>query len=74
MKFRDAQAALDHAQRAVELTQWKEASFIDTLAEAHFVNGHYQQAVDIQRKALAIEPGNPELQAHMARYRKAAAI
>jgi rhomboid protease GluP len=74
LKYRDAQAALDHAQRAVELTQWKEATFIDTLAEAHFVNGHYRQAVDIQRKALALDPNNTELQAHMARYRRAAAI
>ena len=74
LRFRDAQAALDHAQRAVELTDWKEAGFIDTLAEAHFVNGHFQQAVDIQKKALALDPNNPELQAHMARYRKGASI
>jgi Tfp pilus assembly protein PilF len=74
LKYRDAQGALEHAQIAVQLTQWKEAGYIDTLAEAHFVNGHYQQAVEIQRKALALDPDNPELQAHMARYRKAAAI
>jgi membrane associated rhomboid family serine protease/Tfp pilus assembly protein PilF len=73
-KFRDPKAALDHAQRAVELTQWKEGEFVDTLAEAHFVNGDYQQAVEIQKKALELEPDNTELQEHMARYRKAAAM
>jgi len=38
------------------------------------VNGNYQQAVEIQEKALVLEPDNKELQEHMARYRKAAAI
>ena len=73
-KFRDPKAALDHAQRAVDLTQWKEGESIDTLAEAYFVNGDYQQAVEVQKKALALEPDNTELQEHMARYRKAAGM
>jgi tetratricopeptide (TPR) repeat protein len=73
-KYRDPKAALEHAQRAVELTKWRVAGFVDTLAEAHFASGDYQQAVDIQKKALALEPGNQELQEHMARYRKAAGV
>jgi rhomboid protease GluP len=73
-KFRNPQAALEHAQRAVVLTQWKEAGFIDTLAEANFAKGNYREAVIIQNKALALAPDNPELQEHMARYRKAAGI
>jgi rhomboid protease GluP len=74
LKFRDPRAALGNAQRAVELTQWKEAEFIDTLAEAHFANGSYQEAVNTQNKALALDPDNRELQEHMSRYRKAAGI
>jgi Flp pilus assembly protein TadD len=58
----------------VDLTQGKQGDFIDTLAEAHFINGDYQQAVEIQKKALALEPDNTELQEHMARYRKAAGM
>ena len=73
-KYRDSKAALEHAQRAVELTRWKVAGFIDTLAEAHFASGDYPQAVEIQKKALALEPGNQELQDHMARYQKAAGV
>jgi tetratricopeptide (TPR) repeat protein len=73
-KFRDPKAAVNHAQKAVELTEWKEGESIDTLAEAHYVNGDYQQAVEIQKKALALEPDNKDLQEHMARYRKAAGM
>ncbi len=73
-KFRDPKAALDHAQRAVDLTQWKEGESIDTLAEAYFVSGDYHQAVEVQKKALALEPDNTELREHMARYRKAAGM
>jgi Tfp pilus assembly protein PilF len=71
-KWRDPRAALQHAREAVELTQWKEAGFIDTLAEAHFASGSYQEAVRIQVLALQLDPQDPELQDHMARYRKAA--
>jgi len=70
--FRDPKAALQHAQRAVDLTEWKEGGFIDTLAEAHYANRDYQQAVEIQKKALALEPDNKELQEHLVRYRQAA--
>jgi uncharacterized lipoprotein YddW (UPF0748 family) len=56
----------------VELTQWKEAGFIDTLAEANYASGSYQEAVRIQVLALQLDPQDPELQEHMARYRKAA--
>jgi len=71
-KWRDPPAALEHARRAVELTQWKEPGFIDTLAEANYASGSYQEAVRIQSRALQLDPQDPELQEHMARYRKAA--
>jgi tetratricopeptide (TPR) repeat protein len=71
-KWRDPSAALEHARRAVELTQWKEAGFIDTLAEANYAEGNYQEAVRLQVLALQLDPQDPELQEHMARYRKAA--
>jgi rhomboid protease GluP len=71
-KWRDPRAALEHARRAVELTQWKEAGFIDTLAEANYASGSYREAVRIQLLALQLDPHDPELQEHMTRYRKAA--
>jgi rhomboid protease GluP len=71
-KWRDPSAALEHARRAVELTQWKEAGFIDTLAEANYAGGNYHEAVRIQVLTLQLEPQNAEYRDHMARYRKAA--
>jgi rhomboid protease GluP len=71
-KWRDPHAALEHARQAVALTHWKEAGFIDTLAEAHYASGSYQEAVRIQVLALQLDPRDPELQEHMTRYRKAA--
>ncbi|HEY6291792.1 MAG TPA: rhomboid family intramembrane serine protease [Terriglobia bacterium] len=71
-KFRNPNAALDHAGKAVELTSWRQPDFIDTLAEAFYVNGNYAEAVKTQAKALQLAPDNKELQEHMARYQKAA--
>ncbi|MBI1940504.1 MAG: rhomboid family intramembrane serine protease [Acidobacteria bacterium] len=74
LKFRDPPKALEHARRAVELSGGKEAAFVDTLAEAHFVNGNFAEAVRVQTRALELDPDNPELREHMERYRKAAGV
>ena len=71
-KFRKPPEALEHARRAVDLSQWKEAAFVDTLAEAFYVNQKYDEAVKVQAKALALEPNNQTYKEHMARYRNAA--
>jgi rhomboid protease GluP len=73
-QFRNPQGALEHAEKAVELSQWRQAAFIDTLAEALYVNGRYDEAVKTQTRALKLEPDNHELQDHLARYRKAAGV
>ena len=71
-KFKNPRLALEHAQQAVELTGWKEAGFIDTLAEAQYANHNFTEAVRIQTRALELAPNNRELLDHMDRYRKAA--
>jgi membrane associated rhomboid family serine protease/Flp pilus assembly protein TadD len=73
-RFRNPRQALEHAQRAVELSRWKEATFIDTLAEAHYAHGDFAEAVRVQGQALKLEPNNQEFQEHMTRYRKAAGM
>jgi len=70
-KFRNAEAALDHARRAVALTAWRQPDFIDTLAEALYANGSYDEAVKTEARALQLAPDNRELQGHMERYLKA---
>ncbi len=72
--YRNPQEALQHARRAVELTNWKVAEFIDTLAEASYANGNFQEAVKVQAKALELAPRNQEYKEHMARYRRAAGV
>jgi cytochrome c-type biogenesis protein CcmH/NrfG len=73
-QFRDPPGALEHAQKAVALNDWKEAAFIDTLAEALYANGKYDEAVRTQTQALKRDPKNREYQSHMTRYRKAAGV
>jgi rhomboid protease GluP len=71
--FRKPQEALEHARRAVALSKGKQAAYLDTLAEAFYVNGQYEQAVRAQAQALSLEPDSKDLQEHMAKYRQAAA-
>ncbi len=73
-QFRNPRGALEHAQRAVTLSEWKEATFVDTLAEALYTNGKFDEAVRVQTQALKLQPDNREFQEHMARYRKAAGV
>ena len=42
------------ATKARELTTWKSASYVDTLAAAHAEDGNYQEAVRRQEAALAV--------------------
>ncbi|HEV2425176.1 MAG TPA: rhomboid family intramembrane serine protease [Terriglobia bacterium] len=71
-RYRDPAAALDHARKAVALSGWREPNFIDTLAEALYVNHRYADAVKAETRALALAPDNREFQQHMERYRRAA--
>jgi rhomboid protease GluP len=73
-KYRNPRGALEHALRAVELSHWKEPAYIDTLAEAHYANRNFAEAVKVQTKALQLDPDNPQFQEHMARYRQAAGV
>jgi rhomboid protease GluP len=71
-KFRKPKEALQLAQRAVSLTNWKQPAYIDTLAEALYVNHQFAAAVKVQARALQLDPDNQEYKSHMAKYQKAA--
>jgi rhomboid protease GluP len=73
-RFRNPAQALEHARRAVELSREKQPDYLDTLAEALYVNQNYNEAVKVETKALALTPENSEFKDHMARYRKAAGV
>ena len=53
-RFRDGPKALDHAGKACDLTEWKDAVVLDTLAAACAECGQYAEAVRWAEKALAL--------------------
>ena len=61
--IRDPKQAMSSAQRACELTGWKDPKYLDTLAAAYAEAGRFQEAVATAEMAckLAAEAGDQEL-------------
>ncbi len=55
-KHRDGKKAVQCATRACELTNWKEAPYLWTLAAAHASCGRLEEAVNWQEKAWQLAP------------------
>ncbi|MDD4267830.1 MAG: tetratricopeptide repeat protein [Pirellulaceae bacterium] len=53
-EIRDGKKALQHAQRACELTSWKEAEYLDTLAACHAENGDFAEAIRWSQTAIEL--------------------
>jgi len=53
-KFRDTQEAVRLAERACELTDYKNPALLDTLAVAYAAVGKFPEAVDTAKKALEL--------------------
>jgi TPR repeat protein len=70
-RLRDPQKGLLLAQRAVEANSGQDAAILDTLGEAYFANGRFDEAVDVQRKAIALEPQNEALQQKLHKFEQA---
>jgi len=73
--LRNPAAALDYARKAVDQNkEHPKASHLDTLAEAYYVNGKYEDAVKTEEQAMTLAPDNQlrEFQARLEKYLKAA--
>ena len=54
---RNGKQAVQNATRACELSEWKNAAYIDTLAAAHAEAGAFDQAVKFQRQVIQMAEG-----------------
>lgn len=68
---RDLNLALHCAERALELTEGKQADVFDTLARVRFERGEIGSAIEAQEKALELAPApmKREMQATLDRYK-----
>jgi len=69
--FRDKSKALEHAKKAAELSKEKNAEILDTLARAYFINGQIKEAIEIENKAVKLEPYDDEFKGRLKEYEKA---
>jgi len=69
-KYRDGQKAIVDATKACELTEWKDAETLDTLAAAYAEAGEFSKAIEYCQKAieLADDETKPELEARLKLY------
>ena len=69
-EVRDPEKALEYAKLAV--AEEPSPSGLDTLAEAYFVNGLFQEAIATIRRALSAEPDRKYYQEQLERFERAA--
>jgi tetratricopeptide (TPR) repeat protein len=60
-KYRDGKAAVEDGTRACELSGWKEAWALSSLAAAHAERGEFAKAVELQEKAQGLLKEEDEL-------------
>jgi tetratricopeptide (TPR) repeat protein len=72
--LRDGKEAISAATKACELTNWKESSWIDTLAAAYAESGDFQRAIQFEEQALRTgrlpESEQKAMQERLALYRQ----
>lgn len=69
-EFRDGKQAVEKAQLACELSDWKDWSYVGTLAAAHAELGQFDKALEFATKALELAPeeSKPELKQRIEQF------
>jgi hypothetical protein len=57
-EFRDGARAIENAKKACELTDWKKADYVDTLAASYAEVGDFDSAVKRQKEAIDLLAGD----------------
>ena len=65
--FRNGRAAVDAAQQACRLTNWKDARLLDTLAAAYAELGEFNDAVQTQQRAQSLFTADDKRKEGLAR-------
>ena len=59
-QVRDGKLALQHAMKASEMTQWKQAWIIDNVAAAHAELGDFSKAIEFAARAMEVSESESE--------------
>jgi tetratricopeptide (TPR) repeat protein len=69
-KIQDRAKALEHAKKAAEISNERNAEILDTLARAYFINGMVREAVEAEKKGLQLSPGNKQFKDNLKIYKE----
>ncbi|MFC1758718.1 tetratricopeptide repeat protein [Planctomycetota bacterium] len=69
-EVRDGERAVEFATKACDVTEFKKAHIISTLAAAHAENGNFEKAVEWSTKAVEMDAEEEQLANELASYKE----